>query len=389
MPAHALDRPATPAKAFRKNRGIGVARALAMAGASLLAVAACAAPAAAAGYKVNPLVTDDQSVLATLPYGPAPTVDPALINPWDFANASVGPWVVANAGGPGAGAPGTATIYNGAGKSRMVTITIPQGGSPPYGPTGVVYARGAGFRLPGGGPAEFIFDDLDGSISGWNPYLASAVTLVPGRAGGNLAAYTGLEIATLNGQSYLYAANNITGAIDVFDVHYAKVTLPGSFVDPHPNPHHLLPFNIQNLAGHMWVTYATPGPPSSSQPLGSGFVSEFNLDGTFVRRFAYGGRLSSPWGIAIAPANFGQFSNAVLIGNFNDGPANGFINAYDQTTGAYLGVLEQNGKRIVLPGLWALQFGNGGNGGKTNHLYFTAGIGQENHGLFGDISVVP
>lgn len=390
MPGHALaGRLAPTAATLRKKRHPTISSTLAMAGASLIALAACATQAVAAGYTVHPLVTDDQTVLATLPYGPAPTVDPALINPWDFANASVGPWVVANAGGAGCCVPGTATIYNGAGMSRMTTITIPQGSSPPYGPTGVVYVGGAGFRLPSGGGATYIFDDLDGSISGWNPYLTSAVTLVPGRDGGNIAAYTGLEVATLNGANYLYAANNITGAIDVFDINYKKVSLAGSFVDPKPNPKHLAPYNIQNLGGHMWVTYAVPGPPSSAQPLGSGFVSEFNLDGTFVRRFTYGGRLSSPWGIAIAPANFGQFSNDVLIGNFNDGSTNGFINAYDPTTGAYLGILEQNGRRIVLPGLWALQFGNGGNGGKTNHLYFTAGIGQENHGLFGEISAAP
>lgn len=390
MPGQIHERPpATDLAASCGTRRAAAFKALEVAGVSLLALAVCAAPAAAAGYTVHPLVTDDQAVLATLPYGPAPTVDPALINPWDFANASVGPWVVANAGGPGAGAPGTATVYNGAGMSRMTTITIPQGSSPPYGPTGVVFVGGAGFRLPGGGAATYVFDDLDESISGWNPYLTSAVTLVPGRDGGNLAAYTGLEVATLNGADYLYAANNITGAIDVFDVNYKKVSLPGGFVDPKPNPKHLLPFNIQNLAGHMWVTYAVPGPPASAQTIGSGFVSEFNLDGTFLRRFTYGGRLSSPWGIAIAPANFGHFSNDVLIGNFNDGSANGFINAYDPTTGAYLGLLQQNGRKIVLPGLWALQFGNGGNGGKTNHLYFTAGIGQENHGLFGEISAAP
>ena len=372
----------------RRRRHVRAAAVTAIA-ASLLALAA-AAPATAGGYRVHPLVTDDQSVLATLPYGPAPTVDPALINPWDFANSSSGPWVIANTGGPGAGAPGTATVYNGAGKSKMMTVSIPQGSGPPYGPTGAVYVGGAGFKLPGGdSPAQYVCDNLDGSLSGWTPQLSSAVPVVPGRAGGNLAAYTGLEVGTLDGKSYLYAVNNITGAIDIYDTHFQKTALTGSFVDPGPNPDGLLPFNIQNLDGHMWVTYALPGPPASGAPLGSGFVSEFTLDGVFMRRFATGGMLSSPWGIAIAPANFGKFSNAVLIGNFNDGPTESFITAYDLTSGAYLGTLKQGGKPIVLPGLWALQFGNGGNGGSTSHLYFTAGIGQENHGLFGEISANP
>ena len=371
----------------RRRRAISAAAVTAIA-ASLLVLAA-AASATAGGYRVHPLVTDDQSVLATLPYGPAPTVDPALINPWDFANSSSGPWVIANTGGPGAGAPGAATVYNGAGKSKMMTVAIPESAGPPYGPTGAVYVGGAGFKLPGDRPAKYVFDNLDGSLSGWNPQLSSAVTVVPGRDGGNLAAYTGLEVATVDGRPYLYAVNNITGAIDIFDSHYQKASLAGSFVDPGPNPDGLLPFNIQNLDGHMWVTYAIPGPPASGAPLGSGFVSEFTLDGVFMRRFATGGRLSSPWGIAIAPANFGKFSNAVLIGNFNDGPTEGFITAYDLTSGAYLGTLREAGKPIVLPGLWALQFGNGGNGGSTNRLYFTAGIGQESHGLFGEISAMP
>jgi uncharacterized protein (TIGR03118 family) len=170
----------------------------------------------------------------------------------------------------------------------------------------------------------------------------------------------------------------------VFDVNFTKTALAGAFVDPGPNPQGVVPFNIENIGLHLWVTYAVPGPPASGQPLGSGFVSEFNMDGTFVRRFATGGRLSSPWGIAIAPANFGRFSNDVLIGNFNDGPTEGYISAFDPTTGQFVGKLQHEGKPIVLPGLWAMQFGSGAN---ANKLFFAAGVGGENHGLFGEISV--
>jgi uncharacterized protein (TIGR03118 family) len=356
----------------------------------IASVWAITSAAAAGGYQVNPLVSDNQTVLATLGYGAAPTVDPALINPWDFANSGTGPWVVANTGGAGGGpAPGTATVYSGSGDIVSPTVSIPQGSGAPFGPTGDVYAAGAGFKLPGGAAATYIFDNLDGSISGWDGSSASAQTLLPGRGpGGNLAAYTGLEIASSGGQTLLYAANNITGAIDVFNNAMTPVTLAGGFVDPGSNPAGLLPFNLQELDGHMWITYAVGGPPASGQPLGSGFVSEFNNDGTFVRRFATGGQLSSPWGIAIAPSNFGVYSNDVLIGNFNDG-GEGYIKAYNQGTGAYLGTLDEKGKPIVLPGLWALQFGGGGQSGPANRLYFTAGIGDENHGLFGSISAVP
>ena len=362
---------------------------------SLTAVTAAAVGtvAHADGYAATPLVTDNQAVLATLGYGPAATTDPALINPWDFANSGSGAWVIANTGGAGGGpAPGTATAYTGTGQVVSAPVAIPQGSGPPFGPTGDVYVGGAGFSLPGGGSAQYIFDNLDGSISGWDGVSSSAQTLLPGRGpGGNLAAYTGLEIDTYNGQNLLYAANNITGKIDVFNNALAPVTtLPGNFVDPGPNPNGLLPFNIQALSdGHLWVTYAVPGPPASGQPLGSGFVSEFNPDGTFVRRFATGGVLDSPWGVVIAPGNFGKFSNDVLIGNFNDNDGLGYISAYDPNSGAFLGTLDENGKPIVLPGLWALQFGGGGESGPTNDLYFTAGIGSENDGLFGQISAVP
>ena len=352
-------------------------------GACLVTLGFGAAPALAQNYTVHPLVTDDQTVLATLPYGPAPTVDPALINPWDAANTPNGQWVIANTGGSGAGVPGTITIYNSQGKILRSPVGVPQGSSPPYGPTGVTNVIGAGFKLPDGRAANYLIDNLDGSISGWSG-TDQAQTIIPGRGpGGNLAAYTALEVGTSGGATYLYAANNITGTIDVFDTNFSKVTLAGSFVDPGRNPNGLVPFNIENIGLHLWVTYAVPGPPASAAPPGSGFVSEFNMDGTFVRRFAGSGTLSSPWGIAIAPANFGKYSNDVLIGNFNDGPTEGFITAFDPTTGRRIGLLRQNNKIIVIPGLWALQFGTGRNADK---LFFAAGIGGENHGLFGEIS---
>ncbi len=360
-------------------------RSLLIAGASLVALALGASAAQAEGYTVQPLVTDDQSVLATLPYGPAPTTDPALINPWDATATPNGGWVVANAGGPGCCAPGTATVYGGTGIIARPTVSIPEGSGPPFGPTGAVNVIGMGFKMPAGNPALYLFDNLDGSISGWDG-SSTARTIVAGRGpGGNLAAYTGLEVANVGGSAHLYAVNGITGAIDVFDTNFNKVTLRGAFVDPGPNPDGLAPYNIENLdAGHLWVTYAVPGPGASAAKLGQGFVSIFQLNGKFVRRFATGGTLSSPWGLAIAPAGFGKFSNNVLIGNFNDGPALGFISAFDATTGQFRGLLRQDGKQIVLPGLWAMHFGAGARAGQ---MFFTAGIGNENHGLFGTVTL--
>jgi uncharacterized protein (TIGR03118 family) len=340
----------------------------------------------AGGYKATDLVTDNQTVLAGLGYGAAATTDPNLINPWGFDHSPTGPWVVANAFGSG-----TATTYNGAGQIQSPAVTTPQdGGGGPAGPTGAVYGGAGGFALPGGKTSQFFFSNLDGSISGWDGSSASAQIVVPGRTGGNISVYTGLAIGSTGGSTYLYGANNITGNIDVFNQSYAKVSLAGGFVDPGANPDGLLPFNVQNLDGHIWITYAVPGPPADNQPLGSGFVSEFNTDGTFVRRFATGGNLSSPWGIAIAPGDFGAFSNDVLIGNFDDDhPDEAFISAFNATTGQFEGKLEENGTPIELTGLWGLEFGNGGAAGPSNTLYFIAGVGDEMHGLFGSISAVP
>ncbi|MDQ2860449.1 MAG: TIGR03118 family protein [Pseudomonadota bacterium] len=359
-------------------------RSLFVTGASLVALALGAHGAAAEGYSVHPLVTDDQSVLATLPFGPAPTTDPALINPWDMTATPYRGWVVANAGGDGAGAPGTVTVYGSTGVIVRSTVSVPEASGPPYGPTGAVNVVGAGFKMPTGEPALYLFDNLDGSISGWDGE-SKTVTIVAGLNGGNLAVYTGLEVAGSGGSTHLYAVNGITGAIDVFDTGFHKVTLAGAFVDPGPNPDGLAPFNIENLdAGHLWITYATPGGGSSMAKLGQGFVSVFNTDGTFVRRFASGGTLSSPWGMAIAPANFGKFSNNVLIGNFNDGPTLGYISAFDPATGQFRGLLRQDGRQIILPGLWAMHVGSGAYAGQ---LFFTAGIGAEQHGLFGTIAL--
>jgi uncharacterized protein (TIGR03118 family) len=348
---------------------------------------------AAQGYKVTPLVTDDPSVLATLGYGPAATVDPNLINPWGFDHSPTGPWVVANAFS------GTVASYNGAGQVQGPAVATPQNGAGgPAGPTGLVYTGGLGFSTSGGAGAQYVVSNLDGSLSTWDGSSASTQVAVTGRSGlpaaGNLAVYTGLAVGSTGGANYLYAANGITGQIDVFNASFGKATLTGNFTDPGLNPSGnplgLVPFNVQTLDGHVWVTYAAPGPPADNQPLGSGFVSEFNLDGTFVRRFADGGGLSSPWGIAIAPSDFGAYSNDVLIGNFNDDTrSEEYISAYDPTSGQFLGELSEDGSPILLPGLWGLEFGNDAGAGPSNTLYFVAGIGDEGHGLFGSISAAP
>jgi uncharacterized protein (TIGR03118 family) len=170
------------------------------------------------------------------------------------------------------------------------------------------------------------------------------------------------------------------GTIDVFDQHFTQVQLPGSFTDPNlPVGQGYTPYNIQNIAGVLLVTYAHL-PPSQ---LGDGFVDVFDTNGNLIRRLISGGPLDAPWGLALAPAQFGRFSNALLVGNVQ----NGYINAFDFETGAFRGALEtQRGLPFQEPGLWALTFGNGGPGFNPGTLYFVAGIGGYMHGLFGALT---
>jgi uncharacterized protein (TIGR03118 family) len=347
---------------------------------SALACAAMPQPATAANtYVQHNLVSDVPSL--------ADNTDAGLVNPWGIATSASSPfWVNDNR-------TGLSTLYNSNGTVLPLVVTV----APPPGtnskPTGIVFNGTTVFTMAAGQPAAFIFATLDGTISGWNRTVDAthSITKVDNSASG--AEYTGLAIGTSGAASFLYAANFHSGAIDVFDGNYAPATLSGTFADPQV-PTGYAPFNIQNLGGKLYVTYArqdadkrvdVPGP-------GNGFVAIFDLNGTLLQHFAGGGTLNSPWGIAIAPAAFGDFSNAVLVGNFGDGT----INAFNPTTGASLGALmDPSGNPIVNVGLWGLQVGNGGSGGDKNTLYFAAGIGgpdlagSQSHGLFGAIQAAP
>jgi uncharacterized protein (TIGR03118 family) len=201
------------------------------------------------------------------------------------------------------------------------------------------------------------------------------------------AVYKGLALATADSGPRLYAANFNAGTVDVFDTNFAPVMRAGAFTDPNI-PSGFAPFNIQNLGGRLYVTYAKQDDQQHDDVAGpgNGFVDIYDLNGTLLQRLISGAPLNSPWGLAMAPASFGAFSNALLVGNFGSGT----IAAFDPATGAPLGTLQNKlGNPIALQGLWALQFGNGGNGGATDTLYFTAGIAgggaREDHGLFGSL----
>lgn len=352
----------------RSGRQPRISRLLAV----LLIGATCGAQAA---YQQTNLVTDDQDALAAEGFGPALTVDPDLINPWGISLSPTGsPLWVSNQGSS------TSTLYNGAGQKQGLVVDIPSNG-PPAGPTGQVFNAGNDFTLSNGTKGFFFFANLDGTVSGWNPGSTSAERVITAPQ----AVYTGIALGSSSGSDFMYLANNAAGRIDVFDENFAAATLTGSFIDPNL-PAGLAPFNVQNIGGELYVTYAIPGPDADEVDLGSGVVDVFDTNGNFIRRVASGGALASPWGLALAPSDFGTFSNALLVGNFND--EHGIINAFDPISGSFLGTLtDVNDNAIAIPDLWGLSFGNGGNGGPTNALFFAAGIGDELHGLFGRLDV--
>jgi len=247
-----------------------------------------------------------------------------------------------------------------------------------------VFHSGPGFEVGTGQPAAFIFATEDGTISGWNPQANATQAILKVDNSGTSAVYKGLAMASMNGQPFLYATNFFAARIDVFDSSYAPVTLPAGRFQDALMPPGFAPFNIQNFRGNLWVTYAMQDKDKHDDVRGpgNGFVDIFTSEGVLIQRFAQFGSLNSPWGMALAPVDFGAFSEAMLIGNFGDGK----INAFDPQSGAFLGqMLDPSKEPMHIDGLWALTFGNGGQGGETGLLYFTAGIDKENHGLFGQI----
>ena len=273
------------------------------------------------------------------------------------------------------------------------TVTIPGGL-----PTGTVANPVAGeFVLPGpcaAAPcgANFLFASITGNITGWDPNAPAAgstTAVIAASHPGHV--YTGLAYANNGSANFLYAADFANGKIDVFNTSFAlQPAASFPFADPTipttaGNTYH--PYNIQAIGSSLYVAYAkvgTGGLPEDG--VGNGFVRRFNANG--VRDLTFGinnGALNSPWGITQAPASFGIFGGALLVGNFGEG--NPSIHAYNPTTGAFLGTLQdESGNGIVIDELWDLKFGNGGSGGDVNTLYFTAGIGEEEHGLFGKLN---
>jgi uncharacterized protein (TIGR03118 family) len=336
-------------------------------------------------YQVTNIVSDGSV--------PATTIDAHFINPWAI---SVSPtwWIPAQATGLGyvVGTTGAIafTMNVPAASGLSTAIGLPAGCVTTGGTTGMV--------LPNGVKASFLFSTLDGTISGWNGNLgrggSTAQIVINNSATG--ASYPGLAVLNTPTASYILAPNFGAGkTIEIYDGNFKPTTLPGGFADP-SLPSNYAPFSVHVLGNQIYVAYAvrTATPPYLTvDGPGNGIVNIFDTTGKLIVRAVSGGNLNSPWGVAIAPASFGIFSNDLLIGNFG----NGIINVYDPKTYAYLGqLIDGTGKPFIYPRLWELLTGQTAvpnsttpGGGDKNTVYFTAGLTNEAHGLLAGIASNP
>ena len=315
----------------------------------------------------------------------ATTPDGHLVNAWGIVHGPATPFWISDNG------TGVSTLYDGSGQlfptadPLVVTIPPPTGSAPGTvaKPTGIVFnGSTTDFVINEGANAAaslFIFATEDGTISGWSNKVdpGTAILKVDNSASG--AIYKGLALASNGTANFLYATNFNAGRVEVFNNEFGPATPSGSFVDPNL-PTGFAPFGIAAIGGNLYVTYAEQDDNKEDdvKGAGNGFVDVFSATGTLMSRFATRGTLNSPWGVVQAPAGFGSLGNAILVGNFGDGR----INAFD-SKGTFLGQLTDGQKTLAIDGLWGLEFGNGGNGGAVNTLYFTAGPDDEMHGLFG------
>jgi uncharacterized protein (TIGR03118 family) len=349
-------------------------------------------------YLVHNLVSD----LA----GTADHQDAKLVNPRGMGFGATPVWV-------GNNRTGTATLYDGTGAASPLVVTIPQAGNAgTVGPvTGVVFnpftSTANGFDVQTGKPALFIFCSEDGVISGWNQTVSGtkASILFDNSASG--AVYTGCAIGGTAAAPYLFAANFNAGTVDVYDLNLNLNPVPynqnaqplpyagsSSFSNP-AVPAGFAPYNVQNIGGTLFVSYALQNAAKrdSVAGVGNGYVATFNVNGSLIANLVSQGPLNSPWGMAVAPPSYGAFAGALLVGNFADGK----INAFSPSTGVLLGTLaDLNGNPISIPGLWSLDFGGDADSEDPGTLYITAGIGGgpnndpvESHGLFASIQAAP
>jgi uncharacterized protein (TIGR03118 family) len=327
------------------------ARALAIFAALVVVVGLISSPAAAQ-YKITNLVSNQK--------GKAAHQDKSLVNAWGLSFFPGNPIWISDDGS------GKSTFYNNKGVKAGEISVPPASGSGPGSPTGQIANSTSDFKI-GGSATFFIFDTLDGTISGFTGG-SSAVIAVTAPSG---TSYTGLAIGSSKGANFLFAADNHNNKVDIYDGTYKLV---GSFTDTKLTG--FSPYGIQNIGGKLYVAFVNGS-------FSAGAVDVFDTTGKLIKTLTKSKNLVAPWGLALAPKNFGPASNALLVGNLG----NGRINAFNAKTGNFIAPLKNTANKVIsIDGLWGLAFGGGGMSGKTNQLFFTAGPQGYANGLFGMIS---
>jgi len=382
------------------------------------ALAAIAVPSItpAQHYTQTNLVSDPSESV-----GKAPVHDPNLLNPWGLTRSPNGsPWWVGNnnsgtstlyaiapppANAP-AGTPPTAippnafpdphpdSNGNGINSPFNNFVMVPPPSIAPgtqSAPTGVVFnGSSADFQVAPGKQAIFLFSTEDGTISGWNPGVdvTNAIRKVDNRDKDNDGpVYKGMTSGEIDGKKVLYVTNFRSARVEVYDTNFKRMRLGEDAFDDDTIPRDFAPFNVQNIGGSIFVTYAKQDGPRHD-PVGGdgfGFVDIFSTKGEFQGRLEHGDWFNAPWGVVWTPRDFGEFSNTILVGNFRSG----WIAAFNGFTKKFIGFVKNSDDSLVtIPGLWSLTFGNNGGAGSSETLFFTAGGADELHGLFGTLTPV-
>jgi len=314
--------------------------------------------------------------------------DPNLVNAWGLARSSTSPWWVADNG------MGVSTLYDGTGAIVPLVVTIPPSNpknSPTGNPTGVVYNGRMSFEIKKGFPAAFIFVTEDGTISGWNPKVDPTHAIIKVNEK-EASVFKGATIGTANVpssgvQDLLYVANFRAGRVQIYDGTFHRVPGLEKFFTDVTLPAGFAPFNVQNIGGNICVSFAMQDSEKEDDVKGAGlgYVDIFSPGGQLLLRLDHGPWFNAPWGMTLASSDFGKHSHDLLVGQFGSGE----ILVFNPVTGHFRArLLNASNAPIKIDGLWALQFGNGATAGPATTLFFSAGIDDEQHGLFGTITAI-
>jgi uncharacterized protein (TIGR03118 family) len=349
-------------------------------------------PAFSQHYIQTNLIADSPSTVNGDPTGVI--IDPKLSNPWGLSRGAMTAWWI-NDNNTGFSElysvndtpPLAATVVA---RLPFVTIPPPANGKSPSAPSGIVFAGEANFDVESGDTANFIFVTEDGTIADWQ--TGNTATLKVDNSKRH-AVYKGCTIAKRAGESFLYVTNFYSGEIEVYNSSFERVEMGEEHFKDDFIPRDFVPYNVENIGGNLFVTYAEQD-KAKHDPVGgkgNGYANVFSASGKLLSHLQHGPWFNSPWGIALAPRDFGAYSNTILVGNFgSDADPAGEISAFDPVDGRFLGhVLNADGSNLSIPNLWALEFGNSaGASGPSNTLFFTAGPNGESNGLFGTLTPV-